>query len=77
MRHTYTRISEKDLPSNLRWDTPRRFQGQIEATRFAEPGSPYEADDGALYASYADETQQARRYYRHSETCAYCARFAD
>ncbi len=62
----YRRISH--VPDGLRWDVPRRHQGQDVEVAYATPNDRYEQDDGAIYRREIDHSDPApcdsAYYYR-------------
>lgn len=65
----YRRVTERDVPTNLIWVTPRRNQGQIVEVSFSN-GIPagrrvnYEADDGDPWMRSVDRSDNTVRFYR-------------
>lgn len=61
--HKYVTVSRSALPSDLRWDVPRRNQGQIVETAYAdEPTSADEACYGSKYRRVTDRSDGAVTY---------------
>ena len=59
----YTQINESDVPSGVRFDVPRRHQGQIIEVAYGGWGR-YEHDDGAEYKREIDRSDRSAAYYR-------------
>lgn len=60
----YYQIPATDLPHGLRWDVPRRHQGQPDETAYADwPRDASEAGHGSPYMRHRSMTGQTT-YYR-------------
>lgn len=62
----YALIDRSELPANLRWDVPRRNQGQTVEVAYAHqtPKTRSEADDGDHYKRVTDHSDRSVTYYR-------------
>lgn len=60
-RYTYRQVAE--APEGLRWDVPRRHQGQRVTVAYATPGTRYEQDEGAEWRRVS-QASYPPRYYR-------------
>lgn len=54
--------------ADLRWDTPRQFQGQIVEWQYAEEGSATVQNDGAQWARKIDHSSGEVTYYQRART---------
>lgn len=64
---TYTEVPAAEVPGSLRWDTPRREQGQTLETSYAQPGARGEAGHGGLWMRVTDHSlplAEATTYYK-------------
>jgi hypothetical protein len=70
-KYTYKEINEDDVPSDIRFTTPMRFQGQVEVVAFGHSRSD-EGDVGDPYVRIFDrsEPQKLEKYYKLVKTIA-------
>lgn len=59
----YVKISKSEVPSNVRFDTPRRNQGQIVVVSYGGYGRS-EHDVGDDYKRVTDLSDNSVEYYR-------------
>jgi hypothetical protein len=64
---TYVECQESDIPSDVRWDTPRRNAGQIVEIMYGDFGRT-PADVGSPYKARIDHSDGSRSYYRLAES---------
>lgn len=62
-RCTYEPIAEREVPLNVRFDVPRRNQGQMIEIAYGGTGR-YEHDDGDAYKRIFDASDRITTYYR-------------
>jgi hypothetical protein len=63
MRKTYQEIDETQVPDGVRFDVPRRNQGQMIEVAYGGFGAgPW--DDGDLYKRVKDRTAPTTRFYQ-------------
>ena len=73
MKYIYTKIDKSQIPAGVRFDTPRRNQGQIVEVSYGTFGR-YEAGAGDPYKRCIDHSEgglATASYYRRIETRAY------
>ncbi len=68
-KFTYKEINESDIPSNIRFTAPMRFQGQAKEVAFGCTGNS-EGDVGDPYVRTFDrsEPQKPEKYYKLVKT---------
>jgi hypothetical protein len=65
-KKTYIRISEKEVPQGVRFDTVRRNQGQIIETSYGG-FDRYEHDHGDPYMRVEDRSTRTVEFYKLSK----------
>jgi len=61
----YVPCSEDDVPSSVRFDTPRSCQGQAVVVSYADwPTTPSEAGPGSLYRRTVDRSDLSITFAR-------------
>jgi hypothetical protein len=64
MRFAYLSVKESELPKGLRFDVPRREQGQIIEVAYADdPPEEGEACNGSKYRRESDQSDGSVTYY--------------
>lgn len=62
-KFTYTQISEESVPGDVRFDVPRRHQGQMVEIAYGGHCRS-EHDEGDMYRRVTDRATRAVRYFR-------------
>lgn len=68
MRARYVECSAKDVPDDIRFDVPRRNQGQMVEIAYGDRGRfRGENDEGSPYKRVTDGSDRSVTYYRLDE----------
>ena len=65
-KYRYIQISASEIPDRVRFDTPRRNQGQIVTVSYGGVGRG-EHGPGDLYKRVTDASNRTTTYYRRSD----------